>query len=349
MDFAEGILRVVCEDHLESKNFHRIDRLRALSGLDTETFDRTLSELAEEQVVELTGGDTSEMTDSEIDGLYTLPDDSVPCVNLTWTMPVFEVLWRYRRQLVAEWVENGKKPTVLAMELSGLKDTTVNQNIQMFPFLVAEFAGNEERIEQLEAELEAVNGRENATGEDLHRENEKLKADNEHLSKVRRELTERIEQLEKSHAGLLAEIDTRDKEIEKLRSEQEAQEPKPEADQMNLFPEKESEDMAVLDTKLDIDTKLDTMQKQINTLTAQIAAMTGSPEPAKKEKDPDKPPNLKIGKWSLNPVRRGNKWFYRAFRSYPGRKSPACVYIGADTGEGNVAERLENKGFSLYD
>ena len=67
---------------LESEKTHRIDLLRALSKIDRNEFDRTLMELARKQKIELLGGDTSGMSDTQIEDLLKIKDTVF--VNLTW-------------------------------------------------------------------------------------------------------------------------------------------------------------------------------------------------------------------------------------------------------------------------
>lgn len=71
---------------LDSRKTHRIDLLRAAAGMDRNEFDHTVLELANAQKIELAGGDTSAMTDAQIEDLMTI--DGTVFVNLVWLIPV---------------------------------------------------------------------------------------------------------------------------------------------------------------------------------------------------------------------------------------------------------------------
>lgn len=82
---AEHILRTATAQ-LDSTKFHRIDRLRDVSGLEAHEFDSTVKDLARQGRIELTGGDTSTMSDSEINALI-MPENelfNIPFVNIVW-------------------------------------------------------------------------------------------------------------------------------------------------------------------------------------------------------------------------------------------------------------------------
>ena len=61
------------------------------------------------------------------------------------------------------------------------------------------------------------------------------------------------------------------------------------------------------------------------------------------------PESLRVGKWSVIPQKRGNKYYYKAFRTYPGERSPRCVYIGQEVSEDIVRQKIRNKGFTIDD
>jgi hypothetical protein len=71
---------------LETEKTHRIDLLRALSKMDRDEFDRTLLELAQKQKIELLGGDTSGMSDIQIEDLLKVRD--AVFVNIAWLGPL---------------------------------------------------------------------------------------------------------------------------------------------------------------------------------------------------------------------------------------------------------------------
>ncbi|QTA92170.1 hypothetical protein [Desulfonema magnum] len=71
---------------LESRKTHRIDRLRALSKMTRDEFDQTVLDLAHDQKIELAGGDTSAMTDEQIEDL--LKADDTQFVNIIWLVPL---------------------------------------------------------------------------------------------------------------------------------------------------------------------------------------------------------------------------------------------------------------------
>ncbi len=75
----------IASSKLESKKTHRIDLLRQLSGMDLDEFDLTIMELAQAQKLELVGGDTSGMTDRQMEGLIKF--DGNVFVNIVWTGP----------------------------------------------------------------------------------------------------------------------------------------------------------------------------------------------------------------------------------------------------------------------
>ena len=57
----------IATSKLESTKTHRIDLLRAMSGMGRNAFDMAIMELAQAQKLELVGGDTSGMTDRQIE------------------------------------------------------------------------------------------------------------------------------------------------------------------------------------------------------------------------------------------------------------------------------------------
>lgn len=71
---------------LESQKTHRIDLLRAMSGMNREEFDQAVLELAHNRDIELVGGDTSDMTDKQIGDLLKVRDNVF--VNIVWLVPV---------------------------------------------------------------------------------------------------------------------------------------------------------------------------------------------------------------------------------------------------------------------
>ncbi|MCP4349036.1 MAG: hypothetical protein GY795_26445 [Desulfobacterales bacterium] len=71
---------------LESQKTHRIDLLRAASGMNREEFDKAVLELAGNQEIELVGGDTSDMTDEQIRDLLKTGDNIF--VNIVWLIPI---------------------------------------------------------------------------------------------------------------------------------------------------------------------------------------------------------------------------------------------------------------------
>lgn len=79
----EAKIREACKK-LDSRKTHRIDRIRMLAGIEHQAFDDTLAKLAMEGIIEMTWGDTSQMTAEQIEGLYSSGDDDLPLVNLVW-------------------------------------------------------------------------------------------------------------------------------------------------------------------------------------------------------------------------------------------------------------------------
>jgi hypothetical protein len=71
---------------LESRKTHRIDRLRSVAGMNSDEFDKALSELAREQKIELLGGDTSAMDEEQIGNLIKAGDTLF--VNIIWLVPL---------------------------------------------------------------------------------------------------------------------------------------------------------------------------------------------------------------------------------------------------------------------
>lgn len=71
---------------LESRKTHRIDLLRAMSGMGRDEFDSAIKELARDGRLELVGGDTSGMTDEQIDDLVKA--DGELFVNIVWMKPL---------------------------------------------------------------------------------------------------------------------------------------------------------------------------------------------------------------------------------------------------------------------
>lgn len=67
---------------LESRKTHRIDLLRAMSGMERHEFDTAIKELARARRLELVGGDTSGMTDEQIEDLIKVDGDIF--VNVVW-------------------------------------------------------------------------------------------------------------------------------------------------------------------------------------------------------------------------------------------------------------------------
>ena len=71
---------------LDSRKTHRIDLLRTSSGMGRDEFDQTVLELAHTHKIELLGGDTSGMTDVQIENLMKI--DETIFVNIVWLIPV---------------------------------------------------------------------------------------------------------------------------------------------------------------------------------------------------------------------------------------------------------------------
>lgn len=59
---------------LQSSDFHRIDKVRAKAGLIRKVFDKTVLDMARVGSIHLTGGDTTEMTPSEVGNLIIKED-----------------------------------------------------------------------------------------------------------------------------------------------------------------------------------------------------------------------------------------------------------------------------------
>ena len=71
---------------LESRKTHRIDLLRKMSAMGRDEFDLAIMELAQEQKLQLVGGDTSGMTDGQIGDLIRF--DGNIFVNIVWLVPL---------------------------------------------------------------------------------------------------------------------------------------------------------------------------------------------------------------------------------------------------------------------
>ncbi len=113
-------------------------------------------------------------------------------------MPAFELIWKHRKEIVAEWNETGskKKAVEKGCELTGLKQTTVSQNIQALPFLCDFLKEIERENEELCSEVSFLRTKPDTT-----------------------QAEQRIKTLESAHDDLVAEIDRKVRELDRGRTE----------------------------------------------------------------------------------------------------------------------------------
>lgn len=333
---AEKILRSA-SGRLESEKTHRIDLLRKESGMDAETFNNALASLAQQKVINLVGGDTSEMTEEQIAGLYNIDNSDLPDVNLVWNQKPVRFLYVFREEILKIYEETGRanKKTFGIIVEQGIIPIAQEMEFRTFNQYIAPLRtldglyGTE--IRELHCKIETLQGVNAQAKADITNQAEKIRKLEEEVQTEKNicsNLKKRVEVLNRSHNELLNEVDNRTKELDSVT---------PEPEQITLFDEGD-EDMNRIGQ---LEKQMAEMNATLQKLVAAKPTTTTRPEP---EQNHEK---FKIGKWAVSFAPRQNAFV--AVRRFPGSKSPVSIYCKRDRAkvETILREKLALKGLEL--